>query len=117
MMPKHHPRHSEDLLNSLPRILTEIRRIKADIAAKENQIEELKLDLEDHRYYGNIKDNKYSFEGVTVTRKKNPSKYKFTDKVSELKEKLKLRKELEIEDDIATELPRTYSWEVRVSKK
>ena len=72
-------------------------------------------EIDEHYEKGNIKE-KHSEEGVTVTRKKCPQRYEFSEMVDQLKVELNKRKEMEIQDDIAIAKPTNYTWEIRLAK-
>ena len=53
---------------------------------------------------------------MIVTRRKNAQQWIYSDRVDEIKTELRLQKEAEEQNDIATRKPTTHSWEVRLTK-
>ena len=103
------------LMNPLPRVFQEIKQTKQEIKQLNDRLDLLKEEIDEHYKQGNIKE-KHSEEGVTVTRKKCPQRYEFSEMVEQLKVQLNKRKEMEIEDDIAIAKPTNYTWEIRLAK-
>ena len=103
------------LMNPLPRVFQEIKKLKEEINERNARLYLLKEEIDEHYEKGNIKE-KHSEEGVTVTRKKCPQRYEFSEMVDQLKVELNKRKEMEIQDDIAIAKPTNYTWEIRLAK-
>ena len=64
------------LMNPLPRVFQEIKKLKEEINERNARLYLLKEEIDEHYEKGNIKE-KHSEEGVTVTRKKCPQRYEF----------------------------------------
>lgn len=106
---------SKETLNPPETIVSKIRKFKEEIQQRQIVIAELKNELDAHYSYGTIED-KFSFEGATVTRKKIAQRYEFTEVVDQLKDQVQKRIRLEIDDDIAIPKPASYTWEFRAPK-
>ena len=112
----YHPSVSEDLLNPLSRIMYELKKIKEQEEQIKCRKELLKEELNAHRYYGNIK-NEFEDEGIKVIRTKVRRTYEFSEMVLQLRQEVKKREAIEIEDEIAIASPVSYTWQVRAVKE
>ena len=112
----YHPSVSEDLLNPLSRIMYELKKIKEQEEQIKCRKELLKEELNAHRYYGNIK-NEFESEGIKVIRTKVRRTYEFSEMVLQLRQEVKKREAIEIEDEIAIPSPVSYTWQVRAVKE
>jgi len=112
----YHPSVSEDLLNPLSRIMYELKKIKEQEEQIKCRKELLKEELNAHRYYGNIK-NEFESEGIKVIRTKVRRTYEFSEMVLQLRQEVKKREAIEIEDEIAIASPVSYTWQVRAVKE
>jgi hypothetical protein len=109
------PTLSQDLLNPLPRITEEfkkIRQLETEIRLKK---EALLKEINDHHFYGNIQDS-FTGNGVKISKRNLPVRYQFSDVVDQLEEKLKEQKTLEIEDEIAIKEKRGFTWAITLEK-
>lgn len=112
------PTLSEDLLNPLERITAEFKDIKKKEAAIQVRKLVLLSDLNDHYYYGNIK-NEHLSNGVKIKRKRLPTKYVYSETVKNLEAELKKRKEIERDDNIVNiaNESKKYTWAVSILAK
>lgn len=109
------PTLSQELLNPLARITEEFKKIREQETEIRRKKEALLKEINDHHFYGNIKDS-YSENGVKISKRNLPKKYQFSDVVNQLETKLKQQKNLEIEDDIAIEEKRGFTWAITLDK-
>ena len=109
------PTLSQDLLNPLPRITEEFKKIREQETEIRLKKEALLKEINDHHFYGNIKDS-FSDNGVKISKRNLPKKYQFSDVVNQLETKLKEQKNLEIEDEIAVEEKRGFTWAITLDK-
>jgi len=109
------PTLSQDLLNPLPRITEEFKKIRQQETEIRLKKEALLKEINDHHFYGNIKDS-YSENGIRIAKRNLPKKYQFSDVVNQLETKLKEQKTLEIEDEIAVEEKRGFTWAITLEK-
>tara|TARA_R100001463_G_scaffold19502_1_gene47944 strand:- start:24 stop:374 length:351 start_codon:yes stop_codon:yes gene_type:complete len=109
------PSLSQDLLNPLARITEEFKSIREDEKYIRIKKEALLKEINDHHFYGNIQDS-FSGNGVKISKRNLPKKYKFSDVVNQLETKLKEQKNLEIEDEIAVEEKRGFTWAITLDK-
>ena len=109
------PSLSEDLLNPLPRITEEFKKIRQQEKEIRLKKEALLKEINDHHFYGNIKDS-YSENGIKISKRNLPKKYQFSDVVNQLETKLNEQKNLEIEDEIAVEEKRGFTWAITLEK-
>jgi len=109
------PSLSQDLLNPLARITEEFKAIREDEKYIRIKKEALLKEINDHHYYGNIQDS-FSENGVKISKRNLPKKYQYSDVVNQLETKLKEQKNLEIEDEIAVEEKRGFTWAITLEK-
>ena len=109
------PTLSQDLLNPLARITQEFKSIREDENYIRIKKEALLKEINDHHFYGNIQDS-LSGNGVKISKRNLPKKYQFSDVVNQLETKLKEQKNLEIEDEIAVEEKRGFTWAITLDK-
>ena len=109
------PQNSKESLNSLAQIAKAFKEIKET----ENEIRIKKMNLleeiNDHHHYGTI-DSNYAGFGIKIAKRNLPKKYQFSDVVNQLETKLKEQKNLEIEDEIAVEEKRGFTWAITLEK-
>ena len=99
----------------MPRITEEFKKIRQQETEIRFKKEALLKEINDHHFYGNIKDS-YSENGVKISKRNLPKKYQFSDVVNQLETKLKEQKNLEIEDEIAIEEKRGFTWAITLEK-
>jgi len=109
------PSLSQDLLNPLARITEEFKSIREDEKYIRIKKEALLKEINDHHFYGNIQDS-FSGNGVKISKRNLPKKYQFSDVVNQLETKLNEQKNLEIEDEIAVEEKRGFTWAITLEK-
>ena len=109
------PTLSQDLLNPLARITEEFKKIREQETEIRRKKEALLKEINDHHFYGNIQDS-FSGNGVKISKRNLPKKYQFSDVVNQLETKLKEQKNLEIEDEIAVEEKRGFTWAITLEK-
>tara|TARA_B100001094_G_scaffold208142_1_gene202029 strand:- start:12032 stop:12379 length:348 start_codon:yes stop_codon:yes gene_type:complete len=115
MTTEYTPSLSQDLLNPLARITEEFKSIREDEKYIRIKKEALLKEINDHHFYGNIKDS-YSENGIKISKKNLPKRYQFSEVVIELETKLNKQKELEIEDEIAVREKRGFTWAITLEK-
>jgi hypothetical protein len=108
--------HFHHLMNSPEQILKVLRFNKTKIDELIRWNNQLKEELEEHFSDGSIPEQLRG-EGLIVTRKSRPTQWIYSDRVDEIKSKLRLQMEAEQQNDIARRKPATHSWEVRLVKK
>ena len=104
-----HPNSPEQIL----RVLSDFKRKRDELDA---WISDLKQELESHFTNGTIPEQLRG-EGLIVSRRQNPQRWTYSDRVNQIKEELRLQQEAEQQNDIAMRQPVTHSWEVRLVKK
>ena len=109
------PTLSQDLLNPLARITEEFKKIREQETAIRRKKEALLKEINDHHFYGNIQDS-FTGNGVKISKSNLPKKYKFSDVVNQLETKLNEKKNIEIEDEIAVEEKRGFTWAITLEK-